>query len=240
MKKTIGVLGGMGPEASLHFYNLLIKNTRIQTDQDHIHVVINSFPQVPPRTDAILKTGPSPIPFLVEGIEALNRTGANFIVIPCITAHYFIPEVKRHIDFDLLSLLDESLSWTLRNIPGIKTAGLIASTGTLTSKLFHETYNQAGIDIISPEAEEQDKVMSAIFGKKGIKAGYAGAENKIDILEIADVLKQRGAKAIIAGCTEVPLVLNNEDIPIPLIEPMQIAAEASILKAGYQLKQREV
>jgi aspartate racemase len=240
MKKTIGVLGGMGPEASLYFYNLIIKKTSIQTDQDHIQVIINSLPQVPPRTDAILKTGPSPIPMLVEGIQALNRAGVDFIVIPCITAHYFIPEVKQQVDFKFLSLLEESLAWTQRNIPALKYAGLIASTGTLTSKIFHTIYGRAGIDIISPTPELQEKMTTAVFGRQGIKAGYTSDENKKAILEITNTLIQRGAEAIIAGCTEVPLVLKDEDLPIPLIEPMQITAEASILKAGYKLKQREV
>jgi len=236
MKKTIGILGGMGPEASLHIYDIIIKRTEILTDQDHIHVIINSFPQVPPRTDAILKTGPSPIPSLVEGVQSLKRAGADFIAIPCITAHYFVPEVKQQVEFEFLSLLDESLSWAQNNISELRTAGLIASTGTLISKIFHSTYAHAGIDIISPSVAEQDKVMNTIFGKQGIKAGFVTKNNKHTIVEIAQALIQRGAEAIIAGCTEVPLVLKDEDITIPLIEPMRIAADACITKAGYQLK----
>ncbi len=240
MNKTIGILGGMGPEASLHMYDLIIKRTYIQTDQDHIHVIINSFPQVPPRTDAILKTGPSPTPYLVEGVRGLKRAGADFIAIPCITAHYFVPEVKKQVEFDFLSLLDESLSWAKNNIADLKTAGLIASTGTLISRLFHFNYATAGIDIISPSVAEQDQVMNTIFGKQGIKAGFVTENNKESIVEIAQTLIRRGAEAIIAGCTEVPLVLKDEDIPIPLIEPMRIAADACIIKAGHQLKDKEV
>ncbi len=240
MNKTIGILGGMGPEASLHMYDLIIKRTEIQTDQDHIHVIINSFPQVPPRTDAILKTGPSPITFLVVGVQSLKRAGADFIAIPCITAHYFILEVKQQVEFEFLSLLDESLYWAQNNVSELKTAGLIASTGTLISKLFHSTYAPAGIDIISPSVAEQDRVMNTIFGKQGIKAGFIAENNKEAIVKIAQALIQRGAEAIIAGCTEVPLVLKDEDIPIPLIEPMRITADACIIKAGYQLKETEV
>ena len=236
MKKTIGILGGMGPEATLHMQGLILKKTKAQKDQDHIKTIVFSNPEVPPRTDAILKTGPSPVPYLVEGVKALIQAGADFIIMPCVTAHYFIPEVQAQIQFQFLSLLEESLKWTLKNIPGIKRAGIIASTGTLESKLFHDAFKAKGIEISPPTDKEQDQVMEAIFGEKGIKAGYTTGSPRDDIIRIAHDLIQRGAEAIIAGCTEVPLVLNDRDIPVPRIEPLEIAAEASVIAAGYELE----
>ncbi|MEA2005264.1 MAG: amino acid racemase [Acidobacteriota bacterium] len=235
MKKTIGILGGMGPEATVHMFELIIKNTKAEKDQDHIPVIIYSNPKIPPRTDAVFNKGPSPTPFLIEGAELLEKAGADFIIMPCITAHYFFHEVAAHVSIPFLNLLEESLLWIKRNIPGIKTAGIISSTGTLESRLFHNTLGNEGIEVINPNKNEQQKVMKAIFGEKGIKAGYTSGAPKEIIIQIAHSLIQRGAEAIIAGCTEVPLVLTSKDISVPLIEPMSIIARVSIKKAGYEL-----
>jgi aspartate racemase len=236
MKKTIGIMGGMGPEATAHMYDLILKNTAAARDQDHIHVIINSFPQVPPRTDAILGKGASPTAFLIDGIEMLKQAGADLIVIPCVTAHFFIPEVRRELDFELVNLLDESANWAKANIPDLKRAGIIASTGTLESRLFHNAFLEAGIEIITPDSSQQSRVMEAVFGIGGIKAGQTSGPPREAIVSVALSLIARGAEAVIAGCTEIPLVLKPQDISVPFIEPMRIAAEVCIRKAGYQLK----
>ncbi len=236
MKKTIGILGGMGPEATAHFFNLIIKDTAAARDQDHIPVIIYNLPQVPERTAALLGKGPSPVPLLRKGIRRLGRAGADFIVIPCITAHAFLPEIKTAGRVPILSLLDEALALSRKKIPKLKRAGLLASTGTLRSGLFHKAFATAGVEIINPTDKEQAKIMEAVFGKAGIKAGFTRGQPRRLILNAARRLIRRGAQAIIAGCTEIPLVLKDEDISVPLIEPMRIAARAAIVKAGYNLK----
>ena len=236
MKKTIGILGGMGPEATAYMYSLIIKHTQVETDQDHIRIFIYSNPEIPPRTDAILKKGPSPVPFLIEGTRKLKDAGVDFVIVPCVTAHYFLPEVFAQIDVPFLSLLDESLRWTKENILGLKKVGLISSTGTLVSKLFHDKFGQAGIEVLSLEDKDQQQVMDAIFGAGGIKAGFTSGPSKVRIVRAAEKLIAGGAEAIIAGCTELPLVLKEKDISVPLIEPMDILAQKSILEAGYKVR----
>jgi len=239
MTQTLGILGGMGPEATLYMYRTIIERTRVETDQDHIPVIVYADPRVPPRTDAILGTGPDPTPFLVQGAETLKQAGADFILMPCVTAHYFLPRVKEQVDIPFLSLLDEAVAWARRHAPGLKRAGLISSTGTLRSRLFHDAFEAAGIDILAPEQDEQDKIVDCIFGARGIKAGHTSGPSRDGIVRIARRLCERGAGAVIAGCTEVPLVLEDADIPVPLIEPMRITAEAGILRAGFPLKTKE-
>jgi len=236
MKKTIGVLGGMGPEATAYMYSLIIKHTRVEKDQDHIRVIIYSNPEIPPRTDAILEQGPSPVPLLIEGIGTLKDAGVDFVIVPCVTAHYFFPEVFAQIDVPFLSLLDESLSWANKNLPELKKVGLISSTGTLKSKLFFDKFGRAGIEVIAPQEKDQQQVMEAIFGARGIKVGFTSGPYKELILRAAGKLISRGAEAIIAGCTELPLVLTAADIAVPLIEPMDILAKKSILEAGYKVR----
>jgi len=237
VKKTIGILGGMGPEATAYFFELIIKNTEAQKDQDHIPVLIYSNPKVPPRTDAILKKGPSPLPLLLQGTKILRRAGADFIVMPCLTAHFYYPQLLARAEIPFLSLLDETLYFVQKNLCGLKKAGLIASSGTLESKLFHKTFAKKGIDIIDPIPQEQQQVMEAIFGKRGIKAGKTSGLPKKLILDVAKKLVQRGAEAIIAGCTEVPLVLKEEDLPAPFLEPMKITALVCIRKAGFRVRE---
>ncbi len=236
MKKTIGILGGMGPEATAYMYSLIIKHTQVEKDQDHIRIFISNNPEIPPRTDAILKTGPSPVPYLIEGIERLKNAGVDFVIMPCVTAHYFMPEVLAQIDVPFLSLIDESLKWAEENISGLKKVGLLSSTGTQISRLFQNKFGEAGIEVIVPEGEEQQAVMETIFGAKGIKAGFTSGRSRQFIVTAAEKLIAKGAEAIIAGCTELPLVLEASDIFVPLIEPMDILARKSIVEAGYKVR----
>lgn len=237
MKKTIGILGGMGPEATSFFFNQIIKKTKSGKDQEHIKVIIYNNPEIPPRTDAILHSGPSPLPYLLEGVRMLQQGGADFIVMPCVTAHYYFNEIQAKEKVSFLNLLDETLAYTLKKFPEAKKVGLIGSTGTLKSRLFHDIFAKQGIEVIAPDDKEQELVMEAIFGSRGIKAGFTLGSPREIIHQTARLLIERGAEAIIAGCTEVPLVLKKEDIPIPLIDPLQILAEVCILKAGYELKE---
>ena len=236
MKKTIGILGGMGPEATAYFYEQIIQQTKAETDQEHIKTLIYSNPKIPPRTDAILGNGPNPTPLLVEGFQRLKDAGADFVVMPCVTAHYFYLGIKDQVDIPFISLLDEAVTYAKNEVLELRKAGLVASTGTLESQLFHDIFGDEGIEIIQPEEEEQNQVMDAIFGPDGIKAGFTTGFPKDTIVSIAKVLIARGADAIIAGCTEVPLVLKELDIPVPLIEPLRITARACIIEAGYELK----
>ena len=237
MNKTIGILGGMGPEATSYFFDLIIRNTRAARDQEHIPVLIYSNPRVPPRTDAMENRAPDPTPFLVEGIQALIRAGADFMVMPCITAHFFLPQALSQVKIPVVNLLDQSAAWGRENIPGLKTAGLISSSGTIKSGLFHRAFEGAGMDILTPEPGEQEGVMEAIFGPEGIKAGNTTGPPRQTVLETARTLISRGAEAVIAGCTEIPLVLRDEDLPVPLIEPMKIAALECIRQAGHSIRQ---
>jgi aspartate racemase len=233
MKKTIGILGGMGPEATSYFFNLVIGQTRAGCDQEHIPVLIWNNPLIPPRTEAIFQHGPSPLPLLVEGVKRLERGGAGLIVMPCITAHHWASEIAAVATVPFVSLIDESVRYVKEKIPGMKKAGLVASSGTVATRIWHRAFEKRGIGIIVPESKEQDAVMKAIFGKDGIKAGSVSGRPRAAILRTARRLIARGAEAIIAGCTEVPLVLRKGDLPVPLIEPMAIGALACVKKAGY-------
>lgn len=236
MRKTIGILGGMGPEATAYFFSLIIRHTQAAKDQDHIPILISSNPRIPERTAGLLDRGPSPIPLLRKGLRTLELAGADFVVIPCVTAHAYLPRIAGAVKIPVLDILEETLAYVQGEIPGLRKAGLIASAGTIKAGLFHKLFVRAEVEIITPAGRDQPKITQAVFGPGGIKAGFTSGKPRRLIVAAARRLIQRGAEAIIAGCTEVPLVLSDEDIAVPLIEPMRIAARASILRAGYKIR----
>jgi aspartate racemase len=153
--------------------------------------------------------------------------------MPCITAHYFIPEVRKTIEFGFISLIDESVYWAQRQNPGLQKAGLLSSSGTIKSRIFHDAFEHKGIQLITPDKSEQKVVMNAIFGPHGIKAGFKTGMSRKNLLRSASSLINRGAEAIIAGCTEIPLVLFPADLKVSYIEPVRITVRTALKKAGY-------
>jgi aspartate racemase len=234
--KTIGILGGMGPEAGAYLFERIIRQTAAERDQDHPPAIVYSLPQVPDRTGAILHGGPSPVPALRRGLRTLARAGADFAIIPCISAHYFYPRIAPGSPLPVLSLVAETVKVLRQMRPVPRTIGLIATTGTVRSGIVAEACEAAGIKVIVPSLRDQKRVMTAIYGKKGIKAGFTEGPPRTALLEIAGGLVRRGARAVMAGCTEVPLALRATDLNVPLIEPMTIGARAALRRAGARLK----
>jgi aspartate racemase len=231
--KTIGILGGMGPEATLDLFGKVIANTPAAKDQDHLRVVIDSNPKVPDRTAAILRGGASPVPAMKAGIEALKRAGADFVVIPCVSAHFFLQELQRESGLPILSMFDITAEHIRRQHPNIRKLGMLATTGTLQGGRFREKLQQAGIETITPAGPDQERVMMAIYEIKGVAAagkdrGAIGAE----IREVAGRLIQRGAQGVVAGCTEIPLVLKPGDLGVPVFDTLLLLARAAIIFAG--------
>jgi aspartate racemase len=229
MKKTIGVLGGMGPEATAYFFRLLIASTTATRDQDHVPVLIWSDPRIPPRSDAILLDGPSPLPALLQGLALLEKGGAGLVVMPCLTAHHYIRELTAAAGVPFVDLIEESLRFVRARIPELRRVGLLASSGTVQAGLFRKPFEKRGIEVLAPAPQGQESVMAAILE---IKAGRIAGRPRAAIGGAARTLIARGAEAVIAGCTEVPLALTAGDIEVPLIEPMSVGARVCIRKAG--------
>jgi aspartate racemase len=231
-EKTIGILGGMGPEATLDLFGKIIAHTPAARDQDHLRVVIDSNPKVPDRTAAILRGGASPVPAMKAGIEALQRAGADFVVIPCVSAHFFLDELQREAGLPILSMFDVAAEYMRTHHPLIRRVGLLATTGTLQGGRFREKLQAAGIETITPAGPDQERVMVAIYEIKGAPGGRGRSAIAAEIREIAGRLIQRGAQGVVAGCTEIPLALKPGDLGVPVFDTLLILARAAIAAAG--------
>ncbi len=231
-EKTIGILGGMGPEATLYCFKKILEATPAERDQDHFRVVMDSNPKVVDRTAAILGKGPSPIPMLVKGCEALKRAGADFIIMPCVSAHFFQEELRKHIKLPLISIFDAVVENILETDPEIKTIGLMGTSGTIQGGLFQKRLAASAIETIVCDDDQQALVMAAIYDIKNTQPARSRAEITADLVAAAKALISRGAQGIIAGCTEIPLALKQEDLDVPYFDAVQALAQAAIRRAG--------
>ena len=239
MKKQIGILGGMGPEATSELFSLIIKNTKAHNDQDHIPVLIVNNPKIPDRSLYILGKGPSPINMLVEGALKLEQMGADIILLPCNTAHFFIKQIEEKIHVPIIDMLKETARYVLYKYPEIKRYGLLSTAGVYKTAIYKKVFEDIALEIINPDALYQQQNMTAIYGNNGIKAGNKTVPGKILLQSVAN-LEESGAGAIISGCTEISLVLKQSHINIPLINPLKILALKSIQLAGYSLSRSNI
>jgi len=225
----IGVLGGMGPAATADFYQKLIQATPAKSDQEHFKVLIFSNPHIPDRTAAICGEGPDPTPALIEGAELLVRAGVAFIAIPCVTAHFFYEGLQAATSVPILHIVGEAAAAVRRDHPALRRLGLLATTGTVQTRLFERYFEPHGLTILTPDpAVQAANVTEAIYA---VKHGEPLDRPRRLIREAATHLEARGAEAVIAGCTEVPLILLDGDLPIPVIDPTQLLAQAAVRKA---------
>jgi len=228
-EKIIGVLGGMGPEATIELFAQIVRRTRAKKDRDHLRVIIDNNPKVPDRTNAILHGGESCLPELVRSARTLQRAGADFIVIPCVTVHYFHGALQKRTSLPVLSIIDETVKMVRRH-KGVRRVGLLATTGTIKAGLFQREVKDKKLEVLVPsETTQANVVMKAIYA---IKADGATTQARTLIRGAAQELLDRGAQIIVAGCTEIPLVLKDGDLPVPVIDPIAILADAAIHHAG--------
>ena len=225
-REIIGILGGMGPAATADFYSKLVSMTPVNSDQEHLRTVIWSDPTIPDRTSALLGLGPDPTPFLLQGCRVLRKAGATVIAIPCNTAHAFLPRIADRVGLPIIHMIDEVARHMATLEPPVRTAGLLATTGTVGAGLYQQWLDPVGIRLVLPDPASQDtEVMAAI---RAVKAGERGIVASEPLRRAAMRLVDRGAQAIIAGCTEIPLGLSPAALPVPLLDPAVVLAQALI------------
>lgn len=229
MSRIVGILGGMGPLATADLYRKIILATPAARDQDHLHVVIDADPSVPDRTAALRGEAPDPTPWLLRGARRLEAVGVAFIVVPCNTAHAFLPTVRPHVAIPILDMIAETAARVHADFPAARRVGVLATRGTVESGLYHRALAAEGLEAITPDAAAQDRLVGAAIA--AVKAGDTSAAVGMLVVEAGRGLVAAGAEVLLAACTELPLVLTAANSPAPLLDPTQALAEAAVREA---------
>lgn len=221
MNKIVGVLGGMGPDATADFMSRVIRATPAEKDQDHLRMLVDNNPHVPNRQEALLRGGEDPGPTLAAMARGLEAAGADFLVMPCNTAHAFVHAITEAVDIPLVSIIDA----TVDACGDAGMIGVLATDGCIASGVFQEALADRGRVAVLPDDVEMDALMSLI---RRIKAGDTDPDIVAGMRAIAEALAVRGAEVIVAGCTEIPLVLDQGMLDVPLVSSTDALARATV------------
>ena len=229
MKKTIGIIGGMGPMATVDLYAKIIANTKAACDSDQLHILIDNNTAIPDRSAAILSGGESPLPWMQKSARLLEQMGAELLMVACNTAHYYHKEISEAVSVPVLDMIAITLEECTTR--GYTCVGLLSTTGTAQAGVYSRVFAKSSCRCIIPCEEGQDSVMKSIYK---YKADLKDREPEV-IAAVAEQLQKRGAQAVILGCTELPLIaLAGSELPLPLIDPTLLLAQKAIKMAGSE------
>lgn len=230
--KAVGILGGMGPEATALIYQKIVKLTDAEKDQDHIRALIYSNSQIPNRVEAILSNRVAEVTeHLQESAKILERSGADFIVIACNTAHFWIEEIRSAVDIPVLDMVEETALFLAHQPDQIRKVGLIGSPGMIVADIYPKKFSRFGIEVAYPSPPMQD-LSNEIITR--LKSGNSFADLKNKSESLISWFKNQNVEKVILGCTELPILFNSAD-PY-FIDPVEIISRMSIRLAGGRLK----
>ena len=226
-RKTLGILGGLGPMATVYFYELLTRHTRASCDQEHLDLVISSRATTPDRTAYIIgESEDSPLPAMLAEAKKLADYGAQVLVMPCNTAHYFFDSVRCAVEIPVISIIDATL--TLCSRLGCRRVGLLATRGTVETKTYQRRAGKLGIECAVPEEADQALVTSLIYDD--IKQGKAPDMEKFRT--VSAHLREKGCECIILGCTELSLIKRENALGREYVDSMEALAFEAIRECG--------
>lgn len=204
-KKLVGVIGGLGPQATIYFMNLVVKNTKVTKDQDHIDMIVFNHSSIPDRTAYILgKSKDDPTPYLIEDCKKLCDLGCQFIVMPCNTAHYFYSSIKEVSTVPVINIVEETVKQCLNS----KKVGIMATDGTLLTRTYQNELEKQNIVYLVPDNNRQKMIMQYIYNY--VKVGKKVNTNEFN--ELINYFYENGCDKIIIGCTELSIIIEDNSI----------------------------
>ena len=226
VERTVGVLGGMGPAATLDFLAKLQRATPATRDQDHVHVLVDLNPKVPDRNAALAGAGPSPGPVLAQMAAGLEAAGADGLVVVCNSAHAFVDDIRGALRrAPLISLVEETVLETRRTHPEVRRVGLLAASACVDANLYQAAFAAVGVGVCAPADALRSRFMALLYR---IKAGDVGLAACMEMRAIAVGLQDQGAELIVSACTEVPLVLDAGELEAPLVDSTDVLVAATL------------
>lgn len=215
-----GIIGGMGPEATIDLMQRIIANTNAIDDVDHIRCIVDNNPKVPSRIKAILEKGVgNPGPAMAEMANRLEKWGADFLVIPCNTAHYYYDYVASAVSIPVVHLIDLVVDTILTENPAIREIGVLGSTTIVKTALYETRFSERGVKVVYPEVEIQEKLFEVI---RTVKSGKTSGPVAAQFVGICNHLKDKGVSMCILGCTELGVIRTN--LPIKSFDAAEILA----------------
>ncbi len=227
MKKTLGIIGGMGPAATCDLMEKIISLTAASRDQDHLHIITDVNTNIPDRTDAILHNGADPTPELIKSGRRLEAAGADFLIMPCNTAHYYYEPLSAAVTIPVLHM--PRLTAAVLGGAGVKKAAVLATDGTVRSGVYDAALETEGVEPLYPDPRHQTMIMQLIYdGVKGRKLPLGS----VPVREIMDELRARGAEKFLLACTELPLAFQALGISQDCLDPTRVLAFSAVRFAG--------
>jgi aspartate racemase len=202
----LGVVGGVGPAATVDFLHKIVRNTPAVRDQDHIKVVVEQNPQIPDRTDYLTGKGVDPTLALYATCRKLEDGGADLIAIPCNTAHAFIAPIEARLRIPVVNMMHVTAAHLRASFPAVDRIGVLATNGTIASGVYRKALEARGMTEVLPPPAMQARVMNAIYGACGVKAGFTSGECVDDIIAAVESLLFQQVEVILLACTELPLL----------------------------------
>ena len=226
-QKLLGILGGLGPMASVYFCEMLISHTKADRECDHINFLLSSRADTPDRSSYILGlSDDDPTPAMTEEARRLEAAGAELIAIPCNTAHYFYDRICEAVNTPILNIITETARFCRAS--GVRKIGVLATEGTAAAGAYQKFLDGFSIEVLPLTKSEQDTVSDIIFNK--IKRGLAPDVNAL--MSVAEALRSRGAELIVLGCTELSLVKKQNSLPEYIIDSLELLALSAIATCG--------
>ena len=232
-EKILGVLGGLGPLATVYFMDLIVKMTEAKKDQEHISMIVLNHAAIPDRTEFILDASkPNPLPMMIEDAKKLQSAGADYVVMPCNTAHFFYEQIQHNIDIPMLNIIEETVKFA-RNEKNVKKLGILATKGTVSAGSYQRMCEKYGIEWAIPSLQDEQSLMNIIYNQ--VKAGKEININ--EFLKIVENMKADGCDAVTLGCTELSVI--NKDFALgrdDVIDSLEVLAKRSIELCGKTVK----
>ena len=227
--RVLGILGGLGPMATVYFYEMLTEHTLAMRDQDHMDIILSSRATTPDRTAFVLGlSDENPLPVMVEEANRLVSAGAEVLVLPCNTAHYFYDELSRQTGAPIINIIEETVSFCASR--GMTKVGLLATEGTVRSGAYHQVCQRYDVEVVVPGEASQEAINEIISGQ--IKKGLAPDMERF--LAVADEMKALGCQTLILGCTELSLLKKSGRLDATYTDSLAVLAAATIRACGKE------
>lgn len=231
-RPVIGVLGGMGPLATADFYAKVVSLTPAVVDQDHVRMVIWADPTIPDRSSALLDGGVSPLTALTRGLTSLETAGADVIAIPCNTAHAYLEKLREVGTVPILDMVELAVADAMAACPGLSRLGVLATRGTHAAQLYERRAATLGLELVLLAAHQQRDLIdrAIVMIKSGRDLHVASTLTRTATLSLRD----HGAQAVIAGCSEIPLVTGLAEAVLPIVDATSVLARTVVEIGGTE------